>query len=172
MGAGQSAPGGRFSAFSVVGTGISAATGDPAVVQAGDGTLSLYVAGAPVAGTEMWSAAQGAPGTAFGGWRQISTAGTYTWAPAVRAISSSGPLVAYAVSTGTIFGAQAASPSSSFSVFHAIGSGTANPAAPPSLVVAANGALVLYALGRDGGLWGSGQSAPGTSFSSWQRIGR
>ena len=172
MGAGQSAPGGRFSAFSVVGTGSSAATGSPAVVQAGDGTLSLYVAGANVAGTEMWSATQGAPGMAFGGWRQISRAGTYAWAPAVRAISSSGPLVVYAVRTGTVYGAQAASPSSSFSVFQAIGSGAANPAAPPSLVVAANGALILYALGRDGALWGSGQSAPGTSFGSWQRIGR
>jgi hypothetical protein len=29
-----------------------------------------------------------------------------------------------------------------------------------------------YALGRDGALCGSAQLAPGTSFSSWRRIGR
>jgi hypothetical protein len=58
-----------------------------------------------------------------------------------------------------------------FSTFRPVGLGNPGATSAPTMVIAANGAIALYAMGSGGYLWGTGQSRPGSGFSSWVRIG-
>ncbi|MGI8882467.1 MAG: SpoIID/LytB domain-containing protein [Jatrophihabitans sp.] len=170
-GSGQFVAGGTFSAFADIGSGTANATGDPNVVQAGDGTLTVFSAGTPTKAAAIWAAGQASPGSRFGAWRQISTAATFVSAPAAHAMTSTGPIVVYAVSAKNVYGAQVATPGSTFSAFRTIGIGSPGAIGNPAIMIAASGALGLYVIGTGGALWGCGQSAPGSGYGAWVRIG-
>ncbi len=170
-GSGQSVAGGTFSAFGAIGTGTSNASGDPTVVQAGDGTLTVFAGGTATKASGIWATGQAAPGTSFGAWHLISTASSYVRTPAAQPIASTGPIVVYAATGGAVQGAQAATPASAFSTFRTVGAGSPGATGSPSIMRAANGALLLYVTGAGGTLWGCGQSAPGSAYSAWVRIG-
>lgn len=173
QGSGQSRRGGAFSSFGTIGSGTASvtATGDPSVFQAGDGTLSVVAGARGGDHSDLWMTGQPAPGVRYGDWRQVSTTGTFTSTVAVLPVSSTGPVVMYADNAGFVQGAQAATAASQFSAFQNIGTGTPQANGDPSTLFAANGAIVIYVIGADGYLWGAGQSAPGTVFSSWGHIG-
>jgi hypothetical protein len=170
-GSGQSVVGGGFSGFGTIGQGAVGASGDPMVVQAADGTLNVFAAGRPDAPGAVWEASQPSAGTTFGSWRQLSAAAQYVSTPTVH-VFDSGVTVVYAATAGTVQGAQAISPSGAFSAFGDMGSGGPQPVGAPTLLLAANGAMVLYTSDAGGTLWGTGQSQPGSNFSRWLTIGR
>lgn len=172
LGAGQASPQSPFGTFSTIGTGTPPATGDPTVFQAGDGTVSVVVAGEPgVAGNPVWMAGQPAPGRTFGAWRQISE-GNFVSTAAVYPSGSTTPVALYAAdAAGVVSGAQAPTPASEFSPFAPIGTTSPGAASNISLVTAANGALGMYVIGSGATMWGAGQSVPGGVITGWTRIG-
>jgi hypothetical protein len=170
-GNGQSVAGGVFNGFARIGSGTPGATGDPSVIQVGDGTLAVFAGGAPGTTSGIWITSQPAPGKGFGAWQQISSSSSFVSGVAAHAMSSTGPVVAYAVAGTAVRGAQADTPASVFSNFGTIGSGTQQAIGEPSMVLASNGALNLFVIGSDGGLWTVAQPRPGATFGGWSEIG-
>ncbi|MGI8761733.1 MAG: SpoIID/LytB domain-containing protein [Jatrophihabitantaceae bacterium] len=165
-GAGQYSVGGTFSAFGVVGSATPALTGDPGVLQTGDGLIVLFATGGGA-----WSTSQQVPGGSFGPWREVAASSSAADAPAAHAFGSGSVVLYVRTSSGTVAGTQAAGPAGGFAPLRNLGAGSPGATRRPSLVFGANGAMTLGVLGAGGYLWQSSQPVPGSAFGAWNRIG-
>lgn len=143
---------------------VSAPAAGPVALRS-DGTLIAF----RISGGNVLSSGQSWPGSTFGPWGQLSNPGTTFVGQPTALLASNGALVVYArTSNGALLGAQQSSPGGAFTPWTTIG-GTPTSAlvTDPAVLVGNYGALVAYAIGADGNVWGSGQSRAGSAFSGW-----
>ncbi|MEV4411633.1 CHAP domain-containing protein [Catellatospora sp. NPDC049609] len=170
-GIGQPAPGSAFGNWGQIGTGQPTFASDPTVVMTPDGLLAVY---ATANDGFVWGAAQSAPGKPFGGWVKIGVTGDITSAPQAL-IAPNDTIVLYARGAdGKIRGVGQSAPGAAFGTWSILTS--TQPAtgfldAPPTVVLAPGNKIALYATGTDGFVWGTAQSAQGSAFGTWVKIG-
>ncbi|MEH0983764.1 LamG-like jellyroll fold domain-containing protein [Micromonospora sp. CPCC 205556] len=148
----------------------TAASGDVAVVKSASGTLLAYRRGAD---GWIWGSGQGTVGGAFGSWVRIGNRSGFIGSPtALKA--ANGTIVIYARGIDNqMYGVGQPAVGSPFADWKLVGTG--QPAAgfisDPSVVLSTADTIAIYARAADGWVWGVSQTAVGSAFGNWVRIG-
>ncbi|MEY9861491.1 hypothetical protein ABH935_007132 [Catenulispora sp. GAS73] len=163
---GQSGPQSGFSNGAWVGTNSQNFVGDPTVTLAANGTMIVFA----VDNTgNLWETNQSAPGSGFGAWGKLSASGGLVGTPsAVLSPGAGGTVSVFARTTDghiAVFGQSG--PQSGFSNGAWVGTGSQNFTGDPSVTLAANGTMVVFAVDNTGNLFESNQSALASGFGAW-----
>ncbi|MEU7994073.1 CHAP domain-containing protein [Micromonospora sp. NPDC049060] len=170
-GVGQPSPGAAFGTWRTIGTAQPTFASDPTAVMTPDGVIALYATGSD---GYVWGTAQSDPGSTFGAWVKIGTGGAGVASEPHVVIGANDTIVVYARGTdGKIHGVGQPSPGAAFGTWRTIGTGQPVDGfkTAPSAVVTPAGAIVVYATGVDGFVWGAGQSSAGGTIGAWVKIG-
>ena len=122
---------------------------------------------------DLYETNQATPTSTFNAWGEVTTAGNLTGTPAPVVVPSNGTVATFSLTTdGQVEIVGQTASGSTFTNVGIIGSGThAAFVASPTAVIASNGTVVVFALGSDGYLYETNQTAPGAGFAAWTRIG-
>ncbi|MGC5019822.1 LamG-like jellyroll fold domain-containing protein [Micromonospora sp. DT47] len=148
----------------------TAASGDVTVVKSATGTLLAYRRGAD---GWIWGSGQVTVGGAFGTWIRIGNRSGFIGSPtALKA--SNGTIVIYARGIDNqMYGVGQPAVGAAFADWKLVGAGqpAAGFASDPSVVLTTSNTLAIYARAADGWVWGTNQTAVGSAFGNWVRIG-
>jgi hypothetical protein len=167
---GQPRPGAAFGPWTVVGTNAADVdlASSPSPVVAANGATVLYALG-----TDGWIWGCQAPvGGTYGAWGRIGDHGGFVDTPAAM-VNPNGTIAVYARGTdNAIHTIGQNRVGGAFGPWSLVGVNAPDVAlaGPASPVIAANGTVVLYALGADGWIWGC-QIPLGGTFNDWRQIG-
>ncbi|WP_199881239.1 hypothetical protein [Streptomyces sp. CB03911] len=120
----------------------------------------------------LWGTNQVTTTSAFVSWYSVGTPNAYTGTPAPILSSAAGGTVHALVRTraGQIVDFSQSDPTTGFGPGVPVGSGAPAFAADPSVVLAANGTIVVSALDTAGDLWATNQTAVGGTYRSWYKV--
>ncbi len=165
-GVAQSAPGGAFGSWTPIGSTSSPFFGTPAVTVLPGDRLALFARSATA---EIHTSVQPSAGSAFPAWSALSAGGAgVSTDPAL--INDNGRVTVYAGAGSTITSASQASPGAAFDPWVNLGSGSASIGSAVPSVLRTGTTQSIYALGNDGGAWGSTVGLP-PAPAGWTPIG-
>ncbi|MEY9861486.1 hypothetical protein ABH935_007127 [Catenulispora sp. GAS73] len=140
-----------------------------ASVAAANGTLASFQIRAD---GNLYETNQTGPASGFTTWGKLSTAGGLVGAPsAVLSPGAGGTVSVFARTTDghiAVFGQSG--PQSGFSNGAWVGTGSQNFTGDPSVTLAANGTMIVFAVDNTGNLWESNQSALASGFGAWGKL--
>ncbi|WP_239124423.1 glycoside hydrolase domain-containing protein [Rhizocola hellebori] len=144
-------------------------SGDVAVVTSPHRLISAFRRGSDAG---VWGVSQASAGGPYGAWSRMG--GLQFASYPVSLVATNGLIVVVARGTDSkIWGISQLSVGGSYGSWSQIGSG--QPAfsgfGDPTIALAPNGQIVIYARAADGGIWGVSQSQAGGAYGSWSRLG-
>jgi hypothetical protein len=157
---------GQFGGWAALG-GAGGVVSDPAAVTTADGVMKVFAVGSD---GNLYLSGQSSAGSSFGSWVSLGGGGVLAGNPWALVSSGGGASVYIRTTTGAVMGVGAAYEGGGIGGWASIGGGTATVAGDPAVVMTADGVLKVFVVGGDGGLYFAGQSAAGSSFSTWLRI--
>ncbi|WP_229397947.1 LamG-like jellyroll fold domain-containing protein [Micromonospora okii] len=145
-------------------------SGEVTAVKSTTGAVLAYRRGAD---GWIWGSQQSSAGGTFGPWMRIGDRSGFIGSPTALK-GANGTIVLYARGIDNqVYGIGQPSVGAAFTTWRAIG--TSPPAAgfasDPSAVLTSANTIGLYTRAADGWIWGTAQTAVGSSFGPWVRIG-